>query len=76
MASRKVVTAADLRQIIAILEARCDTTDDFGEEMEAWERLQIAYAELARLTDGDKAVRAELADTSPLGAQPSTSYAP
>jgi len=67
MASPKLATAEDIRQRIVALEARCEAAEDFGEEQAAWERLQLCYAHLARLTDGDKTVRAKPAHPSPLG---------
>jgi len=67
MESRKVVTANDVRQIIALLEARYDATEDVKEEFTCWERLMIARAELERLTGGEH-LRAKPAHPGPPGA--------
>ncbi len=68
MASPKLATAEDIRQRIVALEARCEAEEDFGEEMATWERLQLCYAHLARLTDGHETVRAKPAHPGPPGA--------
>ncbi len=68
MASPEFATVQSLQERIVMLEARCEAEEDVREEMAAWERLQLCYAHLARLTDGDSATRAEPAHPSPLGA--------
>ncbi len=67
MAFPEPSTVESIQERIVVLEARCEAAEDDREEMAAWERLQLCYAHLARLTNGVETVRAKPTHPGPLG---------